>query len=168
MIAGADTKAVLERFVLADLLDESILGARPGDPSFALRVTLGALGEHLGEMQAFVFVCGLNYYFRSTAAEEEKLRMGIEVSRDYYRFVNEAGIETSVVREASPLLAQLMSSELSKVVLASVDHQGVFDSATHERVAGSDPSGTRIVAPESFLAKVSQNGMIRLKAKVRT
>lgn len=168
MIAGADTKAALERFVLADLLDESILGARPGDPSFPLRVTLGALGEHLGDMQAFVFVCGLNYFFRSVAPEEEKLRLGYEVSRDYYRFVRGIGIEDGVVREASPLLAELMSSELSKLTFVSVDHQGVFDSKQHERGEGSDPTGSRIVSPESFLAKVTQNGMIRLKAKVRT
>jgi hypothetical protein len=168
-VTGAlDTHAVLERFVLGDLLDDSILGARPGDKSFPLRALLGELGAHLGDERSFTLLAGLNFFFRSEMEEEDKMRLGFEVSRLYYRFVRELGMEDAARRETSPLLATLMTSELSRLVFESVDHVSAFDSKFHERDAGADPHGARIKSPVSFMTKVAQNSMVRLKAKVLT
>lgn len=163
-----DTRAVLERFVLGDLLDDSILGARPGDKSFPLRVLFGELGSRLAEDASFTLLSGLNFFFRSHMEEEDKVRVGFEVSRLYYAFAREIGMEEGTRRETSPLLAALMSSELNKVALESVDHAPAFDSKYHEREPGADPHGVKIKSPASFLVKVSQNAMVRLKARVLT
>lgn len=163
-----DTRAVLERVVLADLLDDSILGARPGDKTFPLRIFFGELGARIGTPLAFNLACGLNFYFRSEMEEEDKMRIGCEASRLYYAFAREAELDERAVGETSPLLATLMSSELSRLVLESVDHVSVFDSRFHERTASADPHGAKIVRAASFMAKVSQNSMVRVKAKVVT
>ena len=165
---AADTHAVLERFVLGDLLDDAILGARPSDKSFPLRALFGELGAHLAEDRSFTLLSGLNFFFRSEMEEEDKLRVGIEVSRLYYAFTREVGMEESARRETSPLLAALMTSELSRLAFESVDHVGLFDSKFHEREPGADPHGARIKSPASFLAKVTQNSMVRMKARVLT
>ena len=164
----ADTRAVLERFVLGDLLDDAILGARPGESSFALRALFGDLGARLAEERAFTLLSGLNFFFRSELEEEDKMRVGLEVSRLYYAFVVEAGMDDPTRRETSPLLATLMTSELSRLAFESVDHVALFDSRFHERTPGADPHGARIKAPATFLAKVTQNAMVRMKAKVVT
>lgn len=163
-----DTQVVLERVVLADLLDDSILGARPGDKSFPLRVFFGELGARIQTPIAFTLATGLNFFFRSEMEEEDKMRVGVEVSRLYYALTIEAGLEPSAVSETSPLLATLMNSELSRLAFESVDHVGVFDSRFHERSPGADPHGSRIVRPVTFLSKVVQNSMVRVKAKVET
>jgi len=163
-----DTHAVLERFVLGDLLDDSILGARPGDKSFPLRVLFGELGSRLGDEKSFTLLTGLNFFFRSEMGEEDKLRLGFEVSRLYYAFAREVGMEEPAVKETSTLLATLMTSELGRLAFESVDHVGTFDSRFHERDPGADPHGAKIKSPASFLAKVTQNSMVRLKARVLT
>ncbi len=163
-----DTRSVLERVVMADLLDESILGARPGDKSFPLRVFFGELGARIQSPVAFTLATGMNFFFRSEMEEEDKMRVGLELSRLYYAFALEAGLEPTAVAETSPLLAALMSSELSRLSFESVDHAGVFDSRYHERGGGADPHGSRIVRPVTFLAKVVQNSMVRAKARVLT
>lgn len=163
-----DTQVVLNKIVLADLLDDSILGARPGDKPFPLRMLLGQLGESLERDTAFAFASGLNLYFRASMEDEDKARLGFEISRLYYRFTEEVPLEEGHRPLVSPLLADLLSSQLGKLRLESVDHDKVFDSRRHEREAGADGSSPKIVRPASFACLVSANGMVRVKARVVT
>ena len=159
---------VLERFAMADVLDESILGARPGNPSFPLRVLFGTLAERADEEVAFTLGSTLNFYFRVAMDEETKVRVGLEVSRLYYRFVEDAGMEPELVQPLSPLVAKLLGTELSRLRLESVDHLPVFDSDVHERSADSDATRAAVVRPLSFLGRVTGNDRVRFKATVRT
>ncbi len=169
--SAAPTKtasAVLDRIVLSDILDDAILSARPGETSFPLRLFFGELGEALGSDTAFALANGLNFYFRVAMDEESKMRVGLEVSRMYYRFVEERAIERDVVLPLSPLLARLMSTELERLRFEAVDAAGVFDSSLHERAPGSDASGARVLSAKSFLCRVVSSSMVRAKALVRT
>lgn len=170
MTAAAETQRhdVLVKVVLGDLLDDGILGARPGDKSFPLRVFFGELGARAGETSAFTLACGLNFFFRAAMEDEDRLQVGYEVSRVYYNYAHGAGLDAATVRETSPLLAALMNTELSRVSLESVDHIATVDSTLHEREPGSDPHGARVLRPASFLAKVSANDRVRRKARVVT
>lgn len=168
---GAPSKtasALLHRIVLSDILDDAILGSRPGEPSFPLRMFFGELGDALSDETAFALASGLNFYFRVAMEEEAKMRVGLEVSRLYYRFTEERPIERDVTIQLSPLLARLMSTELERVRFESVDAAGMFDSSLHERAAGSDPSGARVERPKSFLCRVVASPVVRAKAQVRT
>jgi hypothetical protein len=100
--------------------------------------------------------------------EEPKLRLALEVSRQYYRFVSEVALDREQTGQVSPLLAALLSSELGRVRLESVDHATVFDSQVHEREPGSDAASAQIASPRSFLCRVTSNNMVRAKAMVRT
>lgn len=160
--------AVLHKIVLSDILDDAILGARPGDAVFPLRMFFGELGEAIGEDTAFALASGLNFYFRAAMDEEPKTRVGLEVSRLYYRFAEERGLGRDVVLALSPLLARLMSTELERLRFESVDGAGAFDSSVHERAPGSDPSGLRVHGPKSFLCRVVSSSMVRAKAMVWT
>jgi hypothetical protein len=100
--------------------------------------------------------------------EETKVRMGIEVSKLYYSFVEQVDLGREIVRQASPLFAALMTTQLEKVKLESVDHLPTFDSNVHERVAGSLSTSPEIKTPRSFLARVKANAMVRSRALVRT
>lgn len=160
--------AVLSRIVLSDILDEAILAARPGETSFPLRVFFGELGDALDEDTGFALASGLNFYFRVAMEEEAKMRVGLEVSRLYYRFAEERPLERDVVMALSPLLARLMSTELERLRFESADAAGVFDSALHERAPGSDAGAARIDRPKSFLCRVVSSSMVRAKALVRT
>ncbi len=162
----ADTQAVLERFVLGDLLDDGILGARPGDSSFPLRALFGDLGSRLGEGDVFHALRASTSSFGARSRRKTRWRVGLEVSRLYYAFA--ADMDERARRETSPLLAALMTSELSRLAFESVDHVALFDSRFHERAEGADPHGARIRTPSTFLAKVTQNAMVRMKAKVVT
>lgn len=168
--SGGDetARAVLRKIVLSDILDESILGARPGDTSFALRMFFGTLGDELSSETAFALANGINFYFRAAMDEEAKLTVALEVSRLYYRFAEEHPLDAELVRPLSPLLARLMSTELEQLKLESVDHARVFDSALHERALGSDASSAKILSPKSFLCRVVANDRVRVKATVRT
>ncbi len=166
--AEAQRHDVLVKIVMSDLLDDAILGARPGDKSFPLRVFFGDLGARAGETPAFLLACGLNFFFRSTMEDEDKLAVGYEVSRAYYAYAHHAELDATTVSEISPLLAALMNTELARVALESTDHISTFDSTLHEREAGSDPHGARVVRPASFLAKVTANDRVRKKARVVT
>lgn len=174
--SGAPSKtagALLHRIVLSDILDDAILGSRPGEPSFPLRMFFGELGEALRDEAAsgetgFALASGLNFYFRVAMDEEAKMRVGLEVSRLYYLFAEERPLERDVTLQLSPLLARLMSTELSRVRFESVDAAGMFDSSLHERAAGSDPSGARVLRPKSFLCRVVATSVVRAKAQVRT
>ncbi len=159
------------RFLLQDILDDSILGAKSGDKSFPLRLLFSELATRAGEQKeetAFTLLCALNVYFRVDADDEVKMRLGHEVSRLYYRFMDEARPEGLAPVQVSGLVAALLSTELSRVRLEAVDHAATFDSQTHERAPGSDPASGTVRRPLSFLCRVTQTGMVRIKASVAT
>jgi hypothetical protein len=154
------------RFLLQDILDESILGAKAGDKSYPLRLFLSELASHADKDSAFVLLCAFNVYFRIEADDEVKQRLGFEISRLFYAFMEEA--HGLVARDVAGLVAALLSTELQRVRLEAVDHLTTFDSQVHERAAGSDASSAHIRRPASFLCRVPQTGMVRMKALVLT
>lgn len=161
---------LLSKIVLADILDEEILEARAGEKTFPLRLFFGQLGASLlgpGGDLAFALASGLNFYFRSDMPEEERARVGFEVSRLYYRFA-EGALERPLVAQVSPLLASLLGAQLTRLRFESVDHASVFDSALHEREPGASPQSGRLVRPASFACVVASNRMVRAKARVWT
>jgi hypothetical protein len=164
-----DTGDVLKRIVLADILDDAILAARPGDKPFPLRLFLGQIGSNLATDAGFALASGLNFYFRAQMEEEDRARVGVEVSRLYYGFAaSEGAMEAELTRQVSPLLASLMSTQMKRLRLECVDHASVFDSQTHERDEGADKASSRIVRPATFLCRVSANNTVRMKARVLT
>lgn len=165
---NAKPSDVLDKIVMADILDDAILGARAGDKGFPLRLFFGQLGGGLAGEVAFTLASGLNFYFRADMDEEPKMRLGLEVSRLYYRFAEEAGQGAAARAQTSPLLATLMSGGLARLRFESVDHATVFDSAVHEREEGSSASSASIARPASFLCRVPATGVVRAKARVRT
>lgn len=173
--AGSAEADVLARLMLSDVLDDTILGARPSDKPFPLRLVLGALAEHIGSAKnerarelAFVLANALNFYFRADLDEEVRVRVGHEASRLFYSFAQAAGLDRDLVTRSAPLLAALLGSQLERVRFESVDHMNVFDSQLHERDRGSDPHSARVTARASFLVRVTATGTVRLKAQVRT
>jgi hypothetical protein len=96
------------------------------------------------------------------------MRLGIEVSRLYYRFVQEAAMDAPLVGQISPLLASLLSGELARLRFESVDHTSIFDSRVHERDTGADAGSAKLARPLSFLCRVAANNMVRIKARVWT
>jgi len=168
--SGGDetARATLSKIVLSDILDDSILGARPGDTTFPLRMFFGTLGDELEDDTAFALANGLNFFFRVGMGDEAKIVVGLEISRLYYRFAAERPLEEDLTRQLSPLLARLMSTELELVRFESVDTSRVFDSTVHERALGSDSSNSKIRAPKSFLCRVVSNDRVRVKATVGT
>ena len=167
-VADVAAKAnLLERIVLTDILDDSILGARPHDEPFPLRLLLSRLGERLDDDDAFAFANALNLFFRVSMDDEMKMRVGLQVSALYYRFAPQSGLEAHEVARVSPLLATLMSSELPRLRFESIDHQTVFDSTIHERSEGSSPSASAI-RPVTFLCRVATSNAVRVRAMVRT
>lgn len=164
---------ILARIVLGDILDDSILSARAGERTFPLRLFFGELGSALTKDgdeadHAFTLGSGLNFFFRADMDAENKVRVAIEVSRSLYTFAHVAKLDSEMLTKAAPLLAALMSGGLERVKLESVDHIRVFDSQVHERTGDSDPSGSRIVRPASFLCRVSANNAVKAKAQVVT
>lgn len=165
---GMDVKLVLSKIVLSDMLDDSILAARQGDKAYPLRLLLGQLAGSLEDDGAFAFACGLNFYFRTPMVEEEKVRVGYEVSRLFYRLARDGKLEADLVPRVAPLLADLLSSELTKLRFESVDHAPTYDSRSHEREEGSSASNAKISRPASFVVLVAANKMVRIKARVWT
>lgn len=173
------TQKLLTRIVLGDILDDTILGARPQDRTFPLRLffsELGTLLAHEGDEGAaahnaelaFTLASGLNFFFRAEMDAEAKIRVGLEVSRQLYTLAHDAKMDADVVAKAAPLLATMMSTELERVRFESVDHTKVYDSQVHERTSTSDPTGSRILRPASFLARVQTNNAVKAKAQVVT
>ena len=174
------TRALLDRIVLGDILDDAILGARPADRTFPLRLFFSELGTLLGNDEqderksagelAFTLASGLNFFFRAEMDPEAKIRVGLEVSRQLYALAHDphAKMDADMVAKAAPLLATLMTTELERVRFESVDHVRVYDSQIHERTATSDPTGSRIVRPASFLCRVQANNAVKAKAQVVT
>jgi hypothetical protein len=156
------------RLLLVDVLDDDILGARVGDRPYPLRLLLTHLGESLTTGEGFDLACALNVFFRVEMDDEAKMRLGIEASRLYYRFVREKGIDAGIVTPLSPLLASLLGGQLERLRFESVDHQRVFDGAVHERAEGSDATSAAIREPLTFLCRVVATGMVRARASVRT
>lgn len=163
-----DTQAVLSKVVLADLLDDSILGARPDDHAFPLRAFFGLLGQATEDDLPFSLACGLNFYFRAEMGDEERATVGLEVSRLFYRFAATDAFEPGLRERAAPLLAQLLSTELSRLELVSVDHDRVYDSSRHERDPRADATRAQVKQPLSFACLVAANGNVRMKARVLT
>jgi hypothetical protein len=164
----AASSKVLSKILLADVLDDAILSARPGETSFPLRMFFGALGEAIDDDVAFALASALSFYFRVEMDDEATMRVGYEVSRLYYKFAAAKPLEKDLVREVSPLLARLMSSQIERLRFESVDSAGVYDSSLHERAPGSDTTRSNIRMPKSFLCRVVSNGMVRAKAIVQT
>jgi hypothetical protein len=167
------TQALLTRIVLGDILDDSILEARPSDRTFPLRLFFAELGTMLAAEGshadgAFTLASGLNFFFRATMEAEAKIRVGLEVSRQFYELAHDAKLDGEMVTKAAPLLAAVMSSELERVRFESIDHTKVYDSLVHERTPSSDPTGSRILRPASFLARVQTNNAVKAKAQVVT
>lgn len=177
--SASGTQTLLTRIVLGDILDDTILGARPQDRTFPLRLFFSELGTmlardegpeaHAAEL-AFTLASGLNFFFRAEMDGEAKTRVGLEVSRQLYALASnpKVKIDADVVAKAAPLLATLMSTELERVRFESVDHAKVYDSQVHERTATSDPTGSRILRPASFLCRVTANNTVKAKAQVVT
>jgi len=163
-----DVKLVLSKIVLSDMLDDSILAARQGDKAYPLRLLLGQLASSLEDDVAFAFACGLNFYFRAPMVEEEKVRVGFEVSRLFYRMARQGKLDSDLTPRVAPLLADLLSTELSKLRFESVDHAPTFDSRSHEREEGSSATSAKVSLPASFIVLVSANKMVRIKAQVWT
>jgi hypothetical protein len=157
---------ILSKLVLGDVLDDSILGARNGDPSFPLRLFFAELGTHLSAAEAFTFASGVSFYFRAEMDEEAKVALGFEVSRAFYDFGRT--LDRALVVQTAPLMAQLLSTELPRVSFETVDSLRIFDSGTCERGPGSDPTKSSIVEVSSFLCRVAQSALVKRKALVRT
>jgi len=166
---------LLTRIVLGDILDDGILGARPSDAAFPLRLFFGELSRLLAAEdqealsdQAFVVASGLNFFFRAPMDPEAKMRVGIEVSRALYSFAHAANLDRHNFAKSTPLLAALMTSELERLKFESVDHIKVFDSQLHERSSGADPTSSAITRAGSFLCRVATNNAVKVKAEVHT
>jgi hypothetical protein len=171
--ASSGTTILLNRIVLGDILDDSILGARPNDRTFPLRLLFSELGTLLAQdgpvaELAFTLASGLNFFFRAAMDGEAKIRVGLEVSRQLYMLVESAKMEADLVAKAAPLLATIMTSELERVRFESIDHTKVYDSQVHERTATSDMQSARILRPASFLCRVQANNAVKAKAQVVT
>ncbi len=162
------TEDALHKLVLADVLDDAILGARPGEKSFPLRLLFGALGGALADESAFALASGLNFYFRAAMDEEVKMRLGVEVSRGYYRFASTHLTEPGATAQTSPLLAALMNSELERVRFESVDHVGIYDSSLHEREPAANAQSATLLRPTTFLCRVAKSSAVRIRAMVMT
>jgi hypothetical protein len=167
------TQRLLTRIVLGDILDDAILGARPQDRTFPLRLFFSELGTLLAQDDphadlAFTLASGLNFFFRAAMDGEAKIRVGLEVSRQVYLLAHEAKLDGDMIAKATPLLAAIMTSELERVRFESIDHTKVYDSQVHERTATSDPTGSRILRPASFLCRVQANNAVKAKAQVVT
>ena len=172
-LPSTGTQQLLTRIVLGDILDDSILGARPSDRTFPLRLFFSELGTMLaGEAAtaelAFTLASGLNFFFRAEMDAEAKIRVGLEVSRQFYALAHEAKLDGEMIAKAAPLLAAIMSSELERVRFERIDHTKVYDSLVHERTPSSDPTGSRILRPGSFLCRVQTNNAVKAKAQVVT
>ena len=167
--ASRGDNEALARVAMNDLLDDSILAARPGDKSFPLRALLAEITGALAESdEAPTLAAGLNFFFRAPMEEDAKVLVGIEVSRAYYALAAARKLEPELVAKASPLLAALLSTELERVRLESVDAGATFDSQLHERERGSSAGSSRVARPLSFLGRVVSNGLVRYKARVVT
>lgn len=171
---------VLSRIALGDLLDDAILSSKPGERSFPLRLLFAELAswvtregddEHEGRAveAAFCLAAALNFYFRTLDTDEEsRITLAIETSRAFYRFAREAPIDPDLVAKAGPALAALMGGDLEHVTLEAVEHGRFFDAQLHRRAGGANPMGTHVLAPATFLCRMSTTATLKVKAEVWT
>jgi hypothetical protein len=131
-----------------------------------MRAFLGALGQELDRDEALALASGLNFLFRGDLREDEKVLVGFEVGRAYYRFVE--AIELEGRAELSPLVAELLSTSSERALFEAVDHLTAFDSAMCERDAAARSSNMRIQRPTSFLVRLRGTKAVRMKARVLT
>jgi hypothetical protein len=172
--SSAQRNGVFAKLVLEDLLGDEILGARPADSYFPLRLFLGNLSSQIaaGSLAALSFAAGLNFYFRQTMDEESRASLGFSISEAFYGLLDapkgapEAAFSDD--RATEGLLAALLSTELSALVFESASSARTFSSAEHERHLASDPTASTIVSVKSFCCKVRGNGLIKRKARVLT
>jgi hypothetical protein len=160
---------LLARLALEDILDDAILFAAPDDVSYPLRALFSTLRDQASSIDlAFDLATTLNVYFRVPMDEETTMRLGIEASRVYYRCAAEQVLPAEGVAPTSNLLASLLSTQLKRLRFEAVDGSRVFDSTVHEREPGADETSAEIVAPGSFLCRVTATNMVRARARVRT
>lgn len=163
---GGVNNALLERWSLADVLDESILLANPSDKGYPLRLLFGEMSATMATSdEALTFAAAVNFYFRSSGEEEARVAVGLEVSRAFYAFAR--GLEPQLRTTAAPILATLLSSELPRLRFESVDQLATFDSNVHERDRQSGQGGA-IREVRTFLCRIQATGMVRTKARVFT
>lgn len=158
--------ALLERWSLADVLDDSILCANPSDKGYPLRLLFGEMSATMATSdEALTFAAAVNFFFRTSGEEEARVAVGTEVSRAFYTFARTLTKELRT--QAAPILATLLSSELSRLRFESVDHLTTFDSNVHEREQKSGQGGA-IREVRTFLCRITASGMVRTKARVLT
>jgi hypothetical protein len=158
--------ALLERWSLADVLDDSILCANPSDKGYPLRLLFGEMSATMASSdEALTFAAAVNFFFRTSGEEESRVALGLEVSRAFYAFAR--GLEPQLRTSAAPILATLLSSDLSRLRFESVDHISTFDSNLHERDRQSG-QGSSIREVRTFLCRITASGMVRTKARVLT
>lgn len=158
--------ALLERWSLADVLDDSILLANPSDKGYPLRLLFGEMSATMATSdEALTFAAAVNFFFRTSGEEESRVALGMEVSRAFYAFART--LEPQLRSTAAPILATLLSSELPRLRFESVDHLGTFDSNMHERDRQSGQGGA-IREVRTFLCRITASGLVRTKARVLT
>lgn len=173
------TRRLLTRIVLGDILDDAILSARPQDRTFPLRLFFGELSALLATEDeegpkavaadhAFTLASALNFFFRAEMDPEAKVRVALETSRQLYTTAHAATMDPDLLAKAAPLLSALMTQQLERVKLESVDHLKTFDSQVHERALGADPTSPRVLRPVTFLCRVTANNSVKVKAQVVT
>lgn len=99
---------------------------------------------------------GLNFFFRAEMDAEAKIRVGLEVSRQFYTLAHDAKLDAEMVTKAAPLLAAIMTSELERVRFESINHTKVYDSLrarTHpelrrDRVTHPSPGVLSLPGPD--------------------
>jgi hypothetical protein len=157
---------LLEKWSLADVLDESILHANPSDKPYPLRLLFAEMSANMAESdEALTFAAAANLYFRTECDEEARVTLGIEVSRAFYTFART--LDASLLPRAAPSFAALLSTQLERTKLESVDHLTAFDSNLHERDRGASAGGT-IREVRTFACRIVASGMVRAKARVMT
>jgi hypothetical protein len=163
---GSVGNELLARWSLADVLDESILHANPGDKGYPLRILFGEMSAGMATSdEALTFAAAVNLYFRTSGDEESRVALGMEVSRAFYAFAR--SLDAPLRASAAQSLAVLLSSDLPRVRFESTDHLTAFDSAVHERERGSG-SGAAIREVRTFLCRITATGLVRAKARVLT
>ena len=168
-MGGHAQHPVLAKLVIDDLLDDSIREAKRDDRTFPLRLLLGEVSAALATSdEAFALGAALATFFRSTQTDEAKMYLALEASEHFYRFAAAQKLETALVQKSAPLLAALLSSELERLKLESVDHVVAFDSSTCERGPGADSTQSRVLRPLSFVCRINASQAVRAKAKVLT
>jgi hypothetical protein len=178
-VQSPGTQKLLERIVLSDILGDDILGARPNDPAFPLRMFFGDLGVLLARdatddeqthasIHAFTLASALNVFFRAEMNADANAHLAMEVGRLFYAATWVARMNTELVARVAPLLALRMNRRLAVVKLESVEVGARFEAHLHDRVASAHPNGTQIVRAVSFLCRGIAKDDVIVKAQVVT